>query len=425
MFGLKIAPSRLVIMGAVLGLVLVAACSAPAAPTAVPQATTAPAASASPAAPSTSAASSGGQPYVINALLPLTGSGAFLGTEEKQSLEVFEKYINAKGGINGTPVHFVVQDDQTDPKVGVQLATDLISKKVPVIIGPAISGVANAVGALATNGPVIYTTTPGVKPAPNSYIYSSTPDTYSLIEALLAYFRGKGWTKVAALTSTDSSGSDGLKGIQLKLALPENSGLKLVANEQFDTTASSVSAQIAKIKDSGAQVVILWSTGTPATTAFKGMTQGGLNIPVATTDGNETFAQMQQYKDFLPAELYIGSPRFVAYDVMPAGPAKNAVGDFQKAFKDINVVPDFGQTPAWDAAAIVVEAFKKTGLNADAKQLRDAIDQIKGFEGVDGTYNLSPEDHRGVTIESVYVVRWDAAKNNFVPVSGAGGSPLK
>lgn len=409
-------PKRHLIMGTLFMLLLLAvACAAPVAPTVPPQATAAPAA---PSAPSV-------QPYVINALLPLTGSGAFLGTEEKQSLELYEKYINAKGGINGTPVHFVVQDDQTDPKVGVQLATDLIAKKVPVIIGPAISGVANAVAALATNGPVIYTTTPGVKPPPNSYIYSSTPDTHSLIQALMVYFRGKGWTKVAALSSTDSSGQDGLKGIQAAIALPENSSLKLVANEQFDTTASSVSAQITKIKDSGAQVLILWSTGTPATTAFKGIAQGGLNIPVATTDGNETFAQMNQYKEFLPAELYIGSPRFAALDVMPAGPAKDAVADFHKAFKDAGVTPDFGQTPAWDAAAIVVQALKKTGLNADATQLRDAIDQIKNFEGVDGTYNLSPGDHRGVSIESVYIVRWDAAKGNFVPVSGAGGAALK
>lgn len=410
----------LILSTALVLMLLAVACASPAAPTA-PPATSAPAAASAPAATAAPAA----QPYVINALLPLTGSGAFLGTEEKQSLELYEKYINAKGGINGTPVHFVIQDDQTDPKVGVQLATDLIAKKVPVIIGPAISGVANAVGALATNGPVIYTTTPGVKPAPNSYIYSSTPDTHSLIQALMVYFRTKGWTKVAALTSTDSSGQDGLKGIQAAIALPENSSLKLVANEQFDTTASSVSAQITKIKDSGAQVLVLWSTGTPATTAFKGMAQGGLTIPVATTDGNETFAQMNQYKEFLPAELYIGSPRFAALDVMPAGPAKDAVADFHKAFKDIGVTPDFGQTPAWDAAAIVVQALKKTGLSADAAQLRDAIDQIKNFEGVDGTYNLSPTDHRGVTIESVYVVRWDAAKANFVPVSSAGGTAPK
>jgi branched-chain amino acid transport system substrate-binding protein len=395
-------------------VLLAVGCAAPASPAVPAPATSAPAATATTAP----------QPYVINALLPLTGSGAFLGTEEKQSLEVFEKYFNAKGGINGTPVHFVVQDDQTDPKVGVQLATDLISKKVPVIIGPAISGVANAVGGLAANGPVIYTTTPGVKPKPNSYIYSTTPDTHTLIQALVAYFRQKGWTKIAALTSTDASGQDGLAGINEAIALPENSTVKLVASEQFDTTASSVSAQITKIKEAGPQVLILWSTGTPATTAFKGIAQGGLNIPVATTDGNETFAQMKQYKDFLPAELYIGSPRFVALDVMPAGPAKDAVADFQKAFKDINVTPDFGQTPAWDAALIVVTALKKAGLNANAQQLRDAIDQTKGVEGVDGTYNISPSDHRGVGIESVYVVRWDATKNNFVPVSAAGGAPL-
>ncbi len=396
-------------------LFVLAGCAAPTAPTAPP-------ATAAPAAPA--ATTSAAAPYTINALMPLTGQGAFLGKEEQQSLQVYESYVNAHGGINGTPVHFAIQDDQTDPKVAVQLATDLIAKKVPVIIGPAITGPALAVAALAKNGPVIYTTTPGVKPPPNSYVYSTSPDTYSLIQAIIQFYREKGWTKIASLTSTDASGQDGMKGIQNAVALPANSSVTLVDQEQFDPTASSVAAQVTKIKDSGAQALIMWETGTPATTAFKGITQGGLSIPVVTTDGNETFAQMHAYKDFLPAQLYVGSPRFAAADVMPAGPAKDAVTAFNQVFQAINVKPDFGQTPAWDAAAIVVAALKKTGLNADATQLRDAIDQIKGLEGVDGTYNLSPTDHRGLGVNDAYVVQWDAAKDAFVPVSGAGGTAL-
>jgi len=43
------------------------------------------------------------EPYEINAILPLTGSGAFLGQAFIQALKLVEKQTNATGGIHGRP----------------------------------------------------------------------------------------------------------------------------------------------------------------------------------------------------------------------------------------------------------------------------------------------------------------------------------
>ena len=364
-------------------------------------------------------------PYVINTILSLTGQGAFLGQEEQKSLQALEKEINAGGGINGHPVQFAIADDQTSPKVAVQLATGLMAKNVQVILGPTLVGMANAVEALATNGPVVYAVTPGIQPAPHSYVYSASTNTHDLIRALLNYFRSQGWTKIASLTSTDASGQDGLKGIQAAMKLPENSSMKLVDQEYFDVTATSVSSQIAKIKSSGAQALLVWTTGTPAGTAFKGITQGGLNIPVGTTDGNATYAEMNQYKDFLPAKLYIASARWIAGESLPPGPARDIETNFHKALASAGLKPDLPTSIVWDPANIIVNVLKKLGPNATAAQIRDAIDNIHGYEGVDGTYTFSPTDHRGLSLQSVYVTRWDAGQGTWVSISGPGGSPLK
>ena len=56
-----------------------------------------------------------GTPYEISVILPTTGSGAFLGTHEIAALGVLEKLTNEHGGINGAPLKFVYQDDQTAP----------------------------------------------------------------------------------------------------------------------------------------------------------------------------------------------------------------------------------------------------------------------------------------------------------------------
>ena len=53
------------------------------------------------AAVTTSSAQAGEDLVQLNTILPLTGLGAFLGTQEKTSLEVLEKTVNAGGGIHG------------------------------------------------------------------------------------------------------------------------------------------------------------------------------------------------------------------------------------------------------------------------------------------------------------------------------------
>src|SRR5690348_16163706 len=76
------------------------------------------------------------EPYDFYALVALTGPAAFLGRGEASTLGVFEKYVNATGGIGGRPLHIIVQDDQSNPAVAVQLANQIIAKHVPAFVGP-------------------------------------------------------------------------------------------------------------------------------------------------------------------------------------------------------------------------------------------------------------------------------------------------
>jgi hypothetical protein len=78
-----------------------------------------------------SGAPSSGTPYEINAILPLTGGAAFLGQAEGQTLQTLERFVNSKGGIQGRPIHIVIQDDQTSPQLEVQLAHQVLAKRVP------------------------------------------------------------------------------------------------------------------------------------------------------------------------------------------------------------------------------------------------------------------------------------------------------
>ena len=75
------------------------------------------------------------EPYTIDVIANMTGVNAYVGQTETDALKVFEKYQNARGGINGRPLKFVYYDDQTDPKIALQLASQLLAKKPIVIFG--------------------------------------------------------------------------------------------------------------------------------------------------------------------------------------------------------------------------------------------------------------------------------------------------
>jgi branched-chain amino acid transport system substrate-binding protein len=108
-----------------------------------------------------SAAQATGTPYEISVILPSTGPGAFLGSHEIAALGVLEKLTNEHGGINGTPVKFVYQDDQTSPPVAVQLTQGVIAKHAPLMIGSALAATCTAMAALTEHsGPVQYCLSP-------------------------------------------------------------------------------------------------------------------------------------------------------------------------------------------------------------------------------------------------------------------------
>ena len=92
-------------------------------------------------ASSSAPASAGG--LVVGTLLPQTGSLAFLGPSEIAGVNRAIKDINDAGGVLGSKVTVEHADssDGDHAEVATQSVTDLISKKVQVIIGAASSTV--------------------------------------------------------------------------------------------------------------------------------------------------------------------------------------------------------------------------------------------------------------------------------------------
>ena len=361
-------------------------------------------------------------PFEINAILAVTGSASFLGKAQATALGVIEDQVNKSGGIAGRPIHFAIADDQSNPQVGVQLMNGIIAKKAAVVIGSSIVAVCNAMVPLAADGPAVYCLSPGLHPAEGSYAFSAEPSTTDLLVASATYFRKRGWHKIAVITSSDATGQDAERGIDG--AFTAQGGFQIVDREHFNTTDVSVTAQMTHIKGSDAQALIAWSTGTPIATILRGINDTGIDMPVETTNGNLTYPQMKAYAAFMPKELYFPAAAAFAPDQLSDRAVKRKVLDFVDAFKATGTRPDAGYVVAWDPGLLVVDAYKKLGLNATAAQIKDYLAGLRGWVGINGRYDFRAIPQRGVGAGAVIMVRWDPAKESWVGTSKPGGEPL-
>src|SRR5580698_5185950 len=92
-------------------------------------------------------------PIRVGMTMALTGGVAPIGKQVLAALQIWRDDVNAKGGLLGRPVEFVVYDDQSNPANIPPLYTKLIDvDKVDLLIGPyATNMVAPAIPVLMQN----------------------------------------------------------------------------------------------------------------------------------------------------------------------------------------------------------------------------------------------------------------------------------
>jgi branched-chain amino acid transport system substrate-binding protein len=83
------------------------------------------------------------EPVKIGLFVPLTGPSAFGGVRNLRGTELAVEEINALGGVlGGRPIQLIVEDDESQPKGGMDAIHKLIDvNKVPIVIGTMNSSV--------------------------------------------------------------------------------------------------------------------------------------------------------------------------------------------------------------------------------------------------------------------------------------------
>jgi branched-chain amino acid transport system substrate-binding protein len=363
----------------------------------------------------TAAKASEKAPYKIGAVLPLSGYLAWLGEYYKKGADLQVEIVNKSGGVDGHPLELIAYDDQSSPEQGSRVAHRLISKDgVVALIGTASVPISGAVASVANKNKVPLLISSGYEVDPNkdTYVFNTVHKTDFAVIVPFQYFQKNGIKKLALLMPLGPLGELGSK-IAHKYA--PNFGITIVGEEKFDTKSPDVTAQLAKIRGMDPQAIFSFVTGEPAALIARNMDQINLKVPLLVSHGNATPGFLKLVSG-LTTTILVPSGKVMKPEAMSdSDRTKRVVEDFNKKHVERYGEPaNYFSAMQADAVTLIAEGLRKVG-KADPVLLRDAIEKIVNFPGLQGVYNLSPSDHHGTQMEDMILLtvkdgKWELMK---------------
>ena len=352
---------------------------------------------------SASPGAASGEPIKVGAVLSLTGTYAGLGEGEKNVIDMEVKRINDAGGINGRPLEVIIEDDATDEAKAAAAAAKLIEQdEVVAILGATGSGQTMAMRGDVDRAGVPQVSMAGATAITNpvdSLVFATPWSNTIVVPFTLQYMKDQGITKIGLISDSGGFGKDGQAIIT---AEAPNYGIEIVDDETFNPGDTDMSAQLTKIKNSGAEAILMWTAGAEAATIVKNAQDLGIDLPIYGSHG------------IARREFIEGAGAAAEGVTLPAGKIlmPEAYGEGTEAY---TVATDFidrytaayGEAPstfagyAYDALNIVVEAAKNVQGDITPESLRNAIEQTTGWVGTGGTFNFTAEDHNGLTVDDL------------------------
>jgi branched-chain amino acid transport system substrate-binding protein len=351
------------------------------------------------------------QTIKVGVTVSATGPAASLGIPERNTFALMPR------NIGGKPVEYLILDDASDTTTAVKNTRKLITEdKVDVIVGSTITPNSLAMVDIAaeTETPMISMAASSriVEPvdAKRRWVFKTPQNDQQMAVVIVSHMISAGVKTVAYIGFADAYG-EGWWNEFSKIA--EGRGLKVLANERFQRTDTSVTGQVLKIISARPDAVLIGGSGTPAALPQKALKERNYGGKIYQTHGvaNNDFLRVCG-KDcegtFLPA-----GPVLVA-DQLPADhPVKKSASAYVAAYEAAHgkgSTSTFG-AHAWDAGvllqAAVPVALKKAqpGTKEFRAALRDALEGVKNAAGAHGIFNMSPTDHLGLDQRAAVMVQ--------------------
>ena len=340
-------------------------------------------------------------PIRVGSLLSLSGRGMLAGVPTKNSIQMAADDLNKAGGINGRPVEVIFYDTETKEDTSVKMVNRLIKKDgVLAIVGINTSWEAMVVLPIVEKEqiPTIMdaATVSIVRPT-RKWVFKVPPDDRIVVGRMLAHMKSKGIQRLAVLTSMDSYGDGGRTEA---ISQAPSYGINIVLDERFTGDETDLTPVINKVKKTDAQATFSQCSKRTPEVVMSNYRQLGIELPLYMGNSVVMPGSLQAVGAAAEGVLSATFKFQGGKDLADSDPHKKVILDYEAAYKK-RYGTETNQFAAggYDAFMIMVNALKKAGDNR--KKLRDAIEQTKGFVGTVGTFNYSPDDHNGLSTESV------------------------
>jgi branched-chain amino acid transport system substrate-binding protein len=338
-------------------------------------------------------------PIRIGSFLSVTGPAAFLGDPEQKTLEMYVERLNAEGGLLGRKLELVSYDDAGDAEKARTFAKRLIEQdKVDVIVGGSTTGTTMAAVPLAEQANTPFISLAGavviVEPA-KKWVFKTPHTDRMACEKIFVDAQSRKLSTLALISGTGGFDKS-MRAECLKVAGKYN--VEIVADETYGASDTDMTAQLTKIKASGAQAVLNAGFGQGPAIVTRNYRQVGLALPLYQSHG---VASKEYIKLSGPAAEGVRLPAaaLLVADLLPAGdPQKPVVTGYSKAYEQKwkSEVSTFGGH-AYDGLMLAVNAIKAAG-STDKAKVRDALEATKGYVGTGGVVNMSAGDHMGLDL---------------------------
>jgi len=337
----------------------------------------------------------------VGVTLSATGPAASLGIPEKNTIDLLPKTMA------GQKVNYIVLDDASDTTTAVKNTRKLISEhKVDLIIGSTTTPNSLAMIDIAAEHetPMIAMAASAriVEPMDDKrrWVFKTAQNDAHMATAIVEHMTSNNVKTVAYIGFADAYG-EGWWNEFSKLA--EVRKIKLVGNERFNRTDTTVTGQILKVLSARPDAVLIGGAGTPAALPQKSLKEKGYKGIVYQTHGvaNNDFLRVCG-KDCEGTVLPTG-PVLVAGQLPADNPVKKTASNYVAKYEAVHgkgSVNAFGGY-AWDAGLLLAsaapEALKKgaPGSREFRLALRDALEGSRNVAAAHGVFNMSPNDHLG------------------------------
>jgi len=330
----------------------------------------------------------------------MSGQSAKSGEAIVRGLSLAIDEINGKGGVLGKKVELLVRDDESNPAKGVVAARELVQReKVAAFFGGLDTPVSIAIVPFANQ-----TKTPfmGVWAAGTPITQNGAPENYvfrvsavdDLVDVALVDYAVKkyGAKKPGLILINNPWGESNEKGLKAALAAKS---LPYAGIEKFETNDVDVVPQLSRLKQAGADVLMLVANVAPSAQVVKSLDRMGWTVPIVSHWGpaggrfTELAGASAAKVHFIQTFSFSGNPSPKATAVLEG---------LKKKYPEIkslgDVTPAVGIANAYDAMHLTALAIAKAGSTEGAK-VREGFYGIDKYEGLIKTYQkpFMPTNH--------------------------------